>query len=134
MLSFFKKLVAGIESMWKKAPAITVAAASAVNFCVPFIESLDLILTPELAPVLNPILDKIKVGLSALKVTVQEAQAATEKADPSLTANVAAIVASVKSNLGLLESAAEIKNPDLVKKISAVATLVSGELDAISGK
>jgi hypothetical protein len=124
MSSFFAKLKAGIESMWKKAPSVTVAAASAVNYVVPFIESIDVLVTPELAPVLNPILDKIKVGLTALKVTVQDAGA---------TPNLSSIVASVNTNLTALISAAQIKDAALAQKIQAVATLVTGELAAITG-
>jgi hypothetical protein len=123
-MSFFSKLVSGIKSMWKKAPAVEVAAASAVNFIVPFVESLDEIITPEFAPVLNPILDKIKVGLTALKVTIQQAGAS-----PNLTS----IVSSVNSNLTTLINAAQIKDAALAAKIQAVATLVTGELTAITG-
>lgn len=122
-MSFFKKLLAGIESMWKKLPAATVAASSAINYVVPFVESLDEIIVPEFAPVLNPILDKIKVGLTALKVTVQDA-------GPAPT--VASIVASVNTNLSALVAAAQIKDAALAGKIQAVATLVTGELSAIA--
>ena len=122
-MSFFSKLKSAIESMWKKVPAISVAAASAVNYVVPFVESLDEIIVPEYAPILNPILDKIKVGLTALKVTVQDA---------GPNPNVASIVASVNTNLAALVSAAQIKDAALAGKIQAVATLVTGELTAFT--
>lgn len=122
-MSFFSKLKADIESLWKKAPAAAVAVASAVNYVVPFVESIDAIVTPELAPILNPILDKVKVGLSALKVTVQDAGSS-----PSLTS----IVSSVNTNLTALVAAAQIKDAALAQKIQAVAVLVTGELSAIT--
>lgn len=123
METFFSKLWSGIKSMWKKAPAAEVAAASAINYVVPFIESLDEIILPEFAPILNPILDKIKVGLTALKVTIQGA---------GPTATVASIMGSINTNLTTLVSAAQIKDAALAQKIQAVATLVMGELSAIS--
>lgn len=123
METFFSKLWSGVKTMWKKAPAAEVAAASAINFIVPFVESLDEIITPELAPLLNPILDKVKVGLTALKVTIQGA-------GPVATVN--SIVASINSNLKALVAAAQIKNPALVDKIQAVDTLVTGELAALT--
>lgn len=122
-MSFFSKLKTAIESMWKKIPAATVAMSSAINYVVPFVESLDEIIVPEFAPVLNPILDKVKVGLTALKVTVQDA-------GPAPT--IATIVASVNTNLTALVSAAQIKDAALAAKIQAVATLVTGELAAFT--
>lgn len=123
MLSFFSKLKAEIELLWKKAPAVEVAAASAINYVVPFVESLDEVITPELAPILNPILDKVKVGLTALKVTIQGAGTAP---------TISSIVGSINTNLTALISAAQIKDTAVSAKIQAVATLVTGELSAIT--
>ena len=124
-MSFFSKLKNLIVSMWKKAPAVEVAIASAVNYTVPFIESLDTIITPELAPELNPILDKVKTGLTALKVTIQDA------ATPAGSATAASIIASVNKNLSALVAAAQVKDVETAQKIQEVATLVTGELSAI---
>lgn len=122
-MSFFAKLKSEIASLWKKAPAEEIAVASAVNYVVPIVETLDEIITPELAPVLNPILDKIKVGLTALKVTIQ---------DSGSSPNFASIVASIKANFSALLSASQVKDPAVLQKIQDVATLVVGELDAFS--
>lgn len=122
MKSFFERLKANLASMWHKAPAIEVALASAVNNVVPIVEKLDvLILGPE-ALVLNPILDKLKVGLSALKDTIQSADS---------DANLTTIVGAVQSHLGELVSAAQVKNPDLAAKIKEVTDIVSAEVKAI---
>ena len=122
-MSFFSKLKAEIVSLWKKAPAVELAAASAIDYAVPFIESLDTIILPEYADELNPILDKVKVGLTAVKVTIQDA---------GPNANLSTIVGSINTNLTALVSAAQIKDAVLAQKIQAVATLVTGELSAIS--
>jgi hypothetical protein len=122
-MTFFKKLWSEIETMWKKAPAAEVAAASAVNYVVPFVESLDELIVPEFAPVLNPILDKVKVGLTALKVTIQAA---------GPNPNLSSIIASINANLTALVAAAQIKDTALGQKIQAVATLVTGELSAVA--
>lgn len=122
-MSFFSKLWTAVKSLWKKAPSIGVAVASAINYIVPFIEGLDEIITPELAPELNPILDKIKVGITALKVTVS---------DIGPNPNFTAIVTSINTNLTALIAAAQVKDAATAEKIQAVATLVTGELAAIT--
>ncbi len=122
-MSFFSTLKADIEKMWKKAPAIEVAMASAVNDLVPVVEELDLIIDPALAPELNPILDKIKTGLSALKTTIEGAGAKP---------NVVSIVDSVNANLGALLTTAQVSNPALVAKIQEVAAIVTPAINEVA--
>jgi len=121
-MSFFSKLKAAIESMWKKAPAAEVALSSAVNFVVPFVEQLDALATPELAPIINPILDKVKTGLSALAVTIKGV---------GPVANVQSITTSITTNLTALEQAVQIKDPATATKINSIAALIGGEISAI---
>lgn len=122
METFFKKLGSAIASMWKKAPAEAVAASSAINFVIPFVEELDTLVAPELAPILNPILDKVKTGLSALSVTIKGV---------GPVANVTTIAQSITSNLSALESAAQVKDPATAAKINSVAKLINGEVQAV---
>jgi hypothetical protein len=121
-MSFFSKLKSEIVSMWKKAPAAEVALASGVNFIVPFVEELDTLATPELAPIVNPILDKVKTGLSALSVTIKGVGS---------TVNVSTIASSITANLSGLEAAVQIKDPATATKINSIATLIAGEISAI---
>lgn len=123
MKGFLDKLKAAVVSMWHKAPAIAVWIASAINNLVPVIEQLDVIVDPAEAAIINPILDKIKVGLAALKVTIQGAGGATT--------NAKLILASVSSNLTALENAAEIKNPQTKQKIADVVSVVKAEVETI---
>jgi hypothetical protein len=123
MKSFFSALKSAIEAMWKKAPAIEVAFASALNNLVPVVEELDVIIDPAMAPELNPILDKIKVGLSALKTTIQGA---------GTKPNIVSIVDSVNANLGALVATAQIKNPELVAKIQEVASIVTPAINEVA--
>jgi len=109
--------------MWKKAPAIEVALDSAVDDLVPVIEKLDVIIDPTLAPELNPILDKIKVGLSALKTTIKGAGS---------TPSVTSIVDSVNANLTSLVTTAQVKNPELVAQIQEVAAIVTPAINEIA--
>jgi hypothetical protein len=121
-MSFFKTLLAAVESMWKKAPAASVIAASAINNIVPVIETIDTLADPSLALALNPILDKVKVGVSALKVTITTAGS---------SANVVSIVASINTNMAALLSAAQVKDPATAAKIEAISNLVTSELETI---
>jgi hypothetical protein len=120
--TFFESLEANVESMWKKAPSALVAISSAVNYVVPFVESLDGIVVGPEAAAFNLILDKVKTGLSALAVTASGV---------GNTASIGSIVTSVNTNLAALEAASQIKDPALLSKIQSVVTLVSGELSAI---
>ena len=122
VVTFFSKLKAEIKAMWKKAPAEEVALASGVSFIVPFVEQLDELATPELAPIINPILDKIKTGLSAFSVTIKGV---------GPVANIQTIASSITTNLTGLEQAVQIKDPATATKINGIATLISGEIAAV---
>jgi hypothetical protein len=122
MTSFFSRLKSAIGSMWHKLPAMEVAIASAVNNLVPVVEKLDVIILGPDALILNPILDKIKVGLSALKDTIQSA---------GDKANLTSIVGSVQQHLGDLVAAAQVKNPALAEKIKEVTDVVAAEVTNI---
>jgi hypothetical protein len=122
MKSFFDRLKAALSSMWKKVPAIAVAVSSAINNLVPVVEELDTIILGPEALILNPILDKVKVGISAMKDTIQSAGS---------SANLTSIVGAVQGHLGELVSAAQIKNPELAAKIKAVTDIVSAEVASI---
>jgi hypothetical protein len=114
--SFFSALKADVIAMWKKAPSEEVALASAVNAAVPYIEEIDVLVVPELAPILNPILDKVKVGLSALKSTIQGAGS---------KASIPSIVASINANLAALLSAVQVKDPATATKIATIVAIVT---------
>jgi hypothetical protein len=120
--SFFSALKADVIAMWKKAPSEEVALASAVNAAVPYIEEIDVLVVPELAPILNPILDKVKVGLSALKSTIQGAGS---------KASIPSIVASVNANLAALLSAAQVKDPATATKIATIVAIVTAAVSDI---
>jgi hypothetical protein len=120
--SFLSAVKADIVAMWKKAPAEEVALAAAVNAAVPYIEQIDTLVTPEFAPILNPILDKVKVGLSALKSTIQGAGS---------QASIPSIVASVNANLVALIPAAQVKDPATATKISEIVGIVSAAVSEI---
>jgi hypothetical protein len=125
MKSFLSKLWSTVETMWKKAPQAEVALSSAVNYAVPFVEEIDDLATPELAPVIDPILDKVKVGLSALATTIKGVGPA---------ANVTSISTSIVSNLSALESAVQIKDPATATKINGLATLINAEVQAVESQ
>ena len=120
--SFFQAVKADVIAMWKKAPAEEVVLASAVNAAVPYIEGIDSLLTPELAPILNPILDEVKVGLSALKSTIQGAGS---------SASIGSIVASINTNLTGLTAAAQVKDPATAAKIQSIAEIVMAAVTEI---
>lgn len=125
--TFFEKVGAWIKARFSKAPAIAVQIASAANYLVPFIESLDALVLPEIAPVVNPILDKIKVGLGALATASTDATAGGQ-------ANVKSILGSLTANASALEAAFQVKDPATAEKITAVVQLINGEAGAISAQ
>lgn len=126
MKSFFHRLLGGLASMWKHAPAIEVALASAVKNLVPLVEQLDVIILGPYSLILNPILDRIKVGLTALATVNVQSGLATG------TANVASITNAVQGHLAELETVAGIKDPALQAKIKEVTTIVAAEVAGIA--
>lgn len=125
--TFFESIGSWIKSHFSKLPAASVQIASAANYLVPFIESLDVLVVPEVAPIVNPILDKIKVGLAALATTASDATAGGQ-------ANVKSILASLTSNATALEAAFQVKDPATAAKITAVVQLINGEAGAIQSQ
>jgi hypothetical protein len=126
-MSFFAKLKSWIAGAFKKLPATSVIISSALNYCVPFVEQLDVYILPEIAPIANPILDKIKTGFAALAVTIHDAS-------PAGTTNAKLIIASIKTNLALILPALEIKDPNTLKEAQDVVTLINGEIAAIEAE
>lgn len=122
--TYFEKLGAEIEKLFKKAPAIEVQISSDVNYVAPFVEELDTLADPELAPIVNPIIESIKVGLAALAVTIKDSS-------PQGQTNVASIMNSLATNATALESAFKVKDPNTQQKITGILQLISGEVSAI---
>lgn len=122
MKGFLDKLKAAVVSMWHKAPAIAVWIASAINNLIPVIEQLDEIADPAEAAVINPILDKVKVGLAALKVTIQDAGSKP---------NALAIINAISTHLDALLNVAEIKNAATKEKIAGVVGIVKAEVATV---
>jgi hypothetical protein len=127
-MTFFHKLKAWLETAFKKAPAMEVMISSACNYCVPFVEQLDVFVIPEVAPVVNPILDKIKTGLAALAVTISGATTAAG------TTNAKAILTSISTNLGTLLPAMQINDPNTQKEAESVVSLLQGEFAAMQAQ
>lgn len=126
VITFFEKIGSKLLSMFKKAPSFEVQVSSAINYCAPFVEELDILVDPQLAIVVNPIIDKVKTGLAALAVTIQQSNTSTGQI------NLKSIFSSLKNNLSSLESAAQIKNPENAAKFSQIINLVLAEISAIS--
>lgn len=128
-MSFFKKIGQWLEAKFKNVPTIEVQISSAVNYCVPYVEMLDTLVAPEVAVVVNPILDKIKTGFAALAVTITGSTVAGGAA-----AAVKSIAASITINIASLESAMQIKDAATQQKITAIVTLLNGEItDIVAG-
>lgn len=125
--TFFESIGGWLKSKFSKAPALEVQISSAANYVVPFVEELDTLVAPEIAPIVNPILDKIKTGLAALATTIKQAT-------PAGQANVKSILASLQSNATALEAAFQVKDTNTQAKISGTIQLLNGEFAAIQSQ
>lgn len=125
--TFFENIGSWLKSKFKKLPALEVQISSAANYVVPFVEQLDTLVEPELAPIVNPILDRIKTGLAALATTIKDAS-------PAGTANVKSILASLESNATSLEAAFQVKDQATQAKITGTIQLLNGEFAAIQSQ
>jgi hypothetical protein len=127
-MTFFHKLKAWLEAAFKKAPAMEIVISSAINYCVPFVEQLDVYVAPEVAPIVNPILDKIKTGLAALAITIKGATTSVG------TTNATVILSSISSNLNVLLPAMQIKDANTAAEAAGVVKLLQGEFAAIQAQ
>jgi len=125
--TFFEKIGAWLKAKFKKLPSEEVQISSAVNYVAPFVEELDDLADPELAPVVNPIIDKIKVGLAALATTITDSSVAGKT-------NVVSIANSLASNAQALESAFQVKDTATQQKATGIIQLISGEISAIQSQ
>jgi hypothetical protein len=125
VITFFESIGAWLKAHFTKLPAAEVQVSSVVNYVAPFVEELDTLVDPTLAPIINPIIDKIKTGLAALAVTIKAA------ATPAGTTNIQSIVASLAANAAALEAAFQVKDAATQTKVTGIITLISGEFTAI---
>ena len=128
VVTFFESIGTWLKAHFKNMPSEEVQVSSAVNYVAPFVEELDTLVAPEIAPLINPIIDKIKTGLAALAVTIKAA------ATPAGTTNIQSIVASLAANAQLLEAAFQVKDPATQTKVTGIITLISGEFTAIQAQ
>lgn len=128
IVTFFETVDGWLKTHFKQLPAQEVQVSSAVNYIVPFVEELDTLADPELAIIVNPILDRIKVGLAALATTIKASKT------PTGSANVQSIVSSLAANATALETAFQVKDPASQQKVTSTLQLISGEIQAISAQ
>ena len=128
LITFFESIGSWLKAHFKNLPAEEVQVSSAVNYVAPFVEELDTLVDPTLAPIINPIIDKIKTGLAALATTINAAKT------PAGTANIQSVLASLVSNASALESAFQVKDAATQQKATGLITLISGEFNAIQAQ
>jgi hypothetical protein len=128
ILTFFESISSWLKAHFKNLPSEEVQISSAVNYIVPFVEELDDLVDPTLAPIINPIIDKIKTGLAALATTITAAKT------PAGTANTQSVLASLVSNATALESAFQVKDAATQTKVTSIVNLISGEFNAIQSQ
>jgi hypothetical protein len=120
-----------LKDHFKTVPSLEVRVSSALNKLVPYVESIDTEVSlaigqPEVALIVNPILEKIKVGFAAIAVTI------TDATTPEGSANLGSILASVNANINDLESAAQVKDEASQAKITAAIAVLSADVNGIA--
>lgn len=121
--AFFHKLEDEFKILFHRSPDAIIQISSTINYTVPLIEVAASVITPEYAPILNPILEKVRVGFAALSVTIKQS---------GTTPNALSIITSITNNLDLLTSAAQVKDPATQQKIVAAVNLVKAEAEQIA--
>ncbi len=120
--SFAEKIEAGFKRLFGHAPTYAGIATSTITFVAPLVLGVTALVDPAALPVVQPIVIKIQSALAAANVVIKDA-------GPQAT--IATYLQSVTSNLGQLESAAQIKNTDQAAKLTGLVTLISGEVQAL---
>jgi hypothetical protein len=123
MKTFFSKIAGWLKRAFTHLPAWETAAQSTLLYAAPLLETVIALVDPTVAPAVNAILDKLKVGFAALSVTI---------ADAGPVVSLESIFASINGNLAELEAAAQIKDPATAQKLTAIVTTIIGEIEAIA--
>ena len=127
VLTYFEELGGWLKSHFKKMPSYEVQLSSAVNYLAPFVEELDSLADPQVAVLVNPIIERIKTGLAALAVTIKQS-------GPSGHVSVNAILTSIAGNATALESTFAVKDQATQQRITAILQLLQGELAAMQAQ
>lgn len=124
MTSFFSKLKAEAEKLWKEAPKVESVALVALNAAAPEIEAIaGLVEGAAGEAAVTAILNQIKVDFTVAAATLSDA-------GPNPT--VVSALSAVQANLPQIDEAAHIVNPASQQKLGAALSLVTTEISDVS--
>ena len=122
--TFFKSVGHWFEAHFGNVPQLEIQIASTVNYLVPFIITLDDLLDPAYAGVIDPIILSIKMGLSALATTIRDSS-------PNGKANVISILQSIQTNSKDLLTAFKVKDKASQDRATSLINLITNEAQAM---
>lgn len=107
------KLKLWSEKLAKDEPKVEVVALSTIEVLAPLAETIIDEADPALAPVVEPLVQKVQADLAALTVTIEDAGS-----QPT----VASVVGSIQTNLSAIDAAVGVKSPKATQLTATIAS------------
>jgi hypothetical protein len=111
MKNIFKEVENWFEKVFTDAPAWEHVAITTLNVVTPPLQLALTLADPAAIPIVEPILNTIKMDLGTVVTTLNSAGA---------TPTVGTLLTATQENLTALEAAADIKNPDSKAKLAEI--------------
>lgn len=126
----FKKIGGFFSKLFGKTPSTLQTISTALTLGAPAAEEIYALVTSDPADAAEAanIVNEIQADLAAASMLIAQSH---NSADASTYQKLDTILGSVKTNLQSLLTAGHIKNPQTLAKVTGIANLVIGELDAI---
>jgi hypothetical protein len=116
--AFWKKFF-GEEAQWNK------AALETITIAAPLVDGALGLIDPAIEPEVANVLDKVKTDLTTAATLISKGEA-----NPTL----AGLLDDIKSNLGSIETAVQIKDPATQAKVTAITNTVIAEVEAVAAE
>ena len=119
---FFGRVKAELKKLFTHVPGWEASASATLTFVAPMVETVVGLADPAAAPLVNELIEKVQSAMAAAAVVIKAAGPA-----PTLVTYLNAI----NGDIAQVESVAGIKDPATATKLTAVLSIITGEVNAI---
>ena len=120
--SFFTRVKTELKRLFVHAPSWEASAAATLMYLAPMVETVVTLADPAAAPWMTAMLERVQSAMAAAVVVMKDA---------GPTPTLVTYLNAVNADLSQVLSAAQVKDPAILAKITALVGTVSGEVNAI---
>ncbi len=121
-ISFFARVKAELKRLFVHAPSWEASAAATLTYLAPMVETVVTLTDPAAAPLVTAIIQRVQSAMAAAAVVMKDA---------GPTPTLVTYLNAVNADLTQVLSAAQVKDPATLAKITALVGTVTGEVNAI---